>query len=667
MGAKRLRDLKLGGLALATMVVFASIQLIALDVPWLRRLELFALDVQMRLRGTQAPGLETVIVLIDDQSITDLGLWPLPRQRLADLIDSLHRAGAKVIGVDILFADAGALDASAHVPASAGGGDAALARAIAESGNVVLPFTFGFGSDKGADQKPAPSSAAYAQLRKSDDYRPVLLTPTAVIAPLPMLAERATLGHMLVAFDVDGAPRYDYPAIAYDVDYFPSMAVRIAQLYLGLPWNEVMLELGKGISMGSVFIPTDSEMRILVNYLGPSPAFPTYSLSKVLKREVPPEAFHDRIALVGANALGSRDTFESPFTSVMPGVERLATVIDSILHEHHLRRTTYAPWVEIAAMLAAAPLLGFTVSRLSLAAASLVGLALVAAFAAWARIALGRYGLWHANMVPMIAVVATFIALSLYRYGLLDKERRHIRRVFKQYLAPQLVDRLVSDNETPVLGGEVRELTILFCDLRGFTALSERSTPGALGDITNEFLSAAGDAILEYHGTIDKYLGDAIMAFWNAPLDQPDHAVLACRAALRILEQVEALNQGWAGHAKAPRLVAGIGINTGPCSVGNYGSTRRFSYSAVGDAVNVAARLEEETQTYGYSILLGPDTAEQAGDLATLPLDRITVRGRVEALQVHALVGDEKIRNTPAFRELRDRHMQSGGADSGHA
>ena len=229
----------------------------------------------------------------------------------------------------------------------------------------------------------------------------------------------------------------------------------------------------------------------------------------------------------------------------MPGVERLATVIDSILHEHYLRRVTAAPWLEVGAMLAAALVLGFAVSRLSLAGASVVAVVLVAAFATSAQVALARYGLWQATAVPIVALMATFLALSLYRHRLLAKERRHIRRVFQRYLAPQMVDRLVSTQGLPALGGELRELTILFCDLRGFTALSERLAPDVLARVANDFLSAASEAIHEYGGTVDKYIGDAIMAFWNAPLDQPEHAALACRAGLRIQEKVRALEESW--------------------------------------------------------------------------------------------------------------------------
>ena len=644
MHASRLRDVKLCALAIAVMIVLAGVHVMALDIPVLRRLELAALDTQARLRGVRSPGPEIVVVMIDDRTIAQLGQWPPPRQTLAQLVDKLRGAGARAIGIDILYADPS--------PRAASRGDVALAQAIESAGNVALPFTFEFAN--GVVSSSTLPGAPYAKLSSSGAYRALPLTPRGIVAPLPALAERASLGHMLVAFDVDGAPRYDYAALAYDAEFYPSMAVRVAQLYLRVPWTSVGLELGRGIALGDVFVPTDPQMRLLVDYLGPPGAFPTYSLADVLAEVVPASAFRDRIVLIGASVAGAHDTFPSPFTSTMPGVERLATVIDSILNGRHLQRPASAVWLEAAGMLAAALMLGFIVSRVSLAVAFVAALLVAGTFFGVAHVALTMRGSWIASAVPMMAAILTFVALSLYRYGLLDSERRHMRRVFGRYLAPQMVDRLVAEKKLPQLGGEQRELTVLFSDLRGFTALSERLEPTALTAVINSFLSAASEAVLEHGGTVDKYIGDCIMAFWNAPLDQPDHARMACRAALRILEKIDELDRQLAEQGHAP-LVAGIGINTGPCIVGNFGSARRLEYSAVGDAVNVASRLEGETKNLGFKILIGPVTAARVSDFALVPLERIRVRGRLEAIEVHALMGDEPLRGSAAFGEMLAR------------
>jgi adenylate cyclase len=288
-------------------------------------------------------------------------------------------------------------------------------------------------------------------------------------------------------------------------------------------------------------------------------------------------------------------------------------------------------------MVAGALMLGVVVSRVSLALASVIAVGFALAFAVSAHVALARFGVWQASAIPMAAIVVTFIGLSLYRYGLLDKERRHIRRLFQRYLSPAMVDRVVASDQLPELGGELRELTILFCDLRGFTALSERLEAAALTRVVNGFLQAATDAILAHGGTVDKYVGDAVMAFWNAPLEQPEHATLACRAALEIRRRIEALNRA-PEHRNLPRLEAGIGINTGRCTVGNFGSTHRFDYSAIGDAVNIAARLESETREHDMAILLGPETAAKVTGLATVSIGTLKLRGRAEPLAIYALV-----------------------------
>ena len=633
------------GLRLATLGVAITLPLViahvaAPDVAWLRRLELHALDVQMRVRGVRAAGPETVIVMIDDATIAALGRWPVPRATLAEVVTRLHEAGARTIGIDILFADPESFDSDGA------SGDTALGNAIRSAGNVVLPYAFRFGVPDVKTKGVVPPSP-YAHLQQAPEHRPLALQPTGVVLPTAALGTWALLGHILVAYDVDGAARYDYPALEFDVDYYPSMAVRVAQHFLRVPWDAVTIDLGRGIRLGETPIPTDASLRLLVDYLGPTPAFPTYRLSDVLGGTVPASAFTDRIVLIGSNALGTRDTFKTPFTAVMPGVERLATVVDGIVQRRHLQRPVGMTALEATAMTGAAAMLGLGVARLPLAHASLLAALLVAGWAGAAQLMLARFGVWQASAVPIVAVVVTFLGLALYRYGLLDKERRHIRRVFERYLAPAMVERVVASARAPQLGGEQRELTILFCDLRGFTGLSERLDPGALTRLVNDFLQAATDAILEHGGTVDKYVGDAIMAFWNAPLDEPRHALLACRAALSIRRRLRERNEAAVEHGLTP-LDAGIGINTGVCTVGNFGSSHRFDYSAIGDAVNIAARLESETRALGVPILLGAQTAARIRDsgLTTVAVGSVQLRGRRESLEVFSLMEEPSASRT---------------------
>ncbi len=631
------------------MLAFSALHLMAPDLPWVRRLELFALDTRLRLRGSLPPGPETVLVLIDDDTIASFGRWPLPRQRFAEAVDFLSATGARVIGIDLLFTEP-------EEPVAGEDGDLALAAALRHAATVVLPFGFRF--DQGGDG-PAPdfvARAAFASVRRLPFFEPGALHPSGLLVPLAPLGEAAAaLGHVTIAYDVDGAPRYEYPVLDYDLEYYPSMALRIVQLFRGVAWPEVAVELGRGVRLGERALATDPSMRLLVNYLGPAGRFPTVSFAKVVAGAVPPEVFRDRIVLIGTRITGIPDAERTPFSAVLPGVERLATVVDSILHDRPLYRPVYAPWLEAAWMIGFALAIGLVLSRLSIGRAALLATALLVLWLVLGQFALDRFGIWSAAAVPSLASVLVFTLLATYRYGLLDREHRRIRLAFQRYLAPDMVARLARNPQPPQLGGEQRELTVMFCDLRGFSGISERLEPRELTRLINAFFATVTDAVLAQGGTVDKYMGDAVMAFWNAPLEQPDHATRACRAALAIIAGLDQLNAG--GEASGIRLDCGIGINTGPCVVGNFGSRHRFDYSAVGDTVNIAARLEGETKTFGLCVALGPATAARVPDLATLPIDLIHLRGRGQSVELWALVGDEARRQSAPFITLRERHL----------
>jgi len=620
------RDLKIGGLALAVMALFAVLNLMATDIAALRRVELTALDMRQRLRGARAPGPETVIVMIDDRSLARLGRWPLPREHYVHLLRRLGGAGARVVAFDVLFAEP-----------EPGDGDDALADAMQRAHRVVLPFIFRTGD---AAQEPLPMAiarSAFGTVRSVDDHAASSQRTTGVVAPVAPLAEAAALGFSLVAFDVDGAARHEALALEHDFDHYPSLALRTVQRFRDVPWPAVHLLLGRGVALGDQFIPTDAWSRALVNYLGPRGRFPTFSLAQVLAGDVPDTAFRDRIVLIGANIAGINDSFDTPFSAVMPGVERLATVVDNLLHDGFLRRPAMLPVVEAGVLLLVAALLGLAVSRLSAPAAALAGAAAMLGLVVGGHLALRSANLWVTAAVPLAAVPLVFAAALIYRHGLLDRDHRQAARNFARYLAPEMVERLMRSGHMPRAGGELRELTVLFSDIRGFSSLSERLSPEALTQVVNAFFTAMTDAILAHGGTIDKYIGDSVMAFWNAPVEVPGHAEQACRAALAMRERLDALNREPLFRDAALRLEVGIGINTGPCIVGNFGSRHRLDYSALGDAVNVAARLETEAKRFGLDILIGPRTAALVPGLGPLPIGHVRLRGRAAPVEVFTL------------------------------
>jgi adenylate cyclase len=247
----------------------------------------------------------------------------------------------------------------------------------------------------------------------------------------------------------------------------------------------------------------------------------------------------------------------------------------------------------------------------------------------------------------------------IYRHGLLGREHRQVRAALSRYVAPAVVERLADNPAALRLGGELRELSVLFCDIRGFTALAERLSPPQLTHVVNEVFTPLSDIVMfEQRGTIDKYIGDCLMAFWNAPLDEPEHALRACRAALAMQSAMGEINERLQRESPTLASVAvGIGINTGPCTVGNFGSRRHFNYSALGDAVNIAWRLQDATKRYGTPIVIGPETAARTPALAHLPIDLVRIKGRAAPVEIHALVGGTEFAESPAFIELKRMHL----------
>jgi adenylate cyclase len=626
------------------------------DAPVLRNLETASLDLRFRIRGPIAPGPEAAIILIDDKSLAELGRWPLSRRRLAEAVRLLTADQARVIVFDQLLSEpeqtvpaaarAAVEDAARRLDDGAtkteleriadDDPDGDFALAVRDAKRVLLPFSFNF-AGTAADAPAGFDDNAYQQFDKSLIAPVFPLNPVAVAPPLaPFAAAAAGMAHVNIAFDRDGAPRYDYPVLPFAADFYPSMPVRAVAQFLGVPWNQVALAPGEGVRIGTLVVPTDRAMRLLVNYRGPRATFPTYSFVDLVDGRVPVEALRDRIVLVGAAAVGINDTFQSPFgITPLPGVERMADIIDTIMARDFIQRPDLLRWAELAIVLLLAALAGAATTILPTRVSALACLAPLILWALAAQALFGR-GLWLAVAAPESAFAATLVALLAFRYWIADRDGRMVKSAFRHYLAPELVNALAAHPERLRLGGETRPMTVLFCDIRGFTTLSEGMAPEALVQMVNRFLTPSAEAVMRHQGTVDKYIGDCLMAFWNAPLDDADHARHACEAADDILAQVERLDQeftrtGW------PHLAVGIGLNSGPCLVGNLGSAQRFQYSVLGDTVNVAARLEAMTKVYGVPILAGDATRALAPGLPWLAVDDVAVRGRAAAVRVHTL------------------------------
>jgi adenylate cyclase len=462
----------------------------------------------------------------------------------------------------------------------------------------------------------------------------------AVQTPVASLAQSAqSLGHVKVAFDTDGTPRYDYPVIPYQGDYYPSLAFQVARLYLGLGLEEAVVYFGQGVQLGERFVPTDEAMRLLVNYYGPPRTFPTYSFADVVQGRLPNSTFHNKIVLIGAGANGLGDTFVTPFSAALSGVERHATVIANVLRGDVLQRRDATVLVDLGSMAVIGLVLGWLSPRLPWLWGIFCAGSLAGGYTVLNVLALTRAGWWVHLLFPLVAVGVQYGSITLYRLITEERQKRMIRKAFQSYLHPAVVAQVAQHPERLKLGGEKKALTVLFSDIRGFSAISERLTPEALVQLLNEYFSAMAQLVLADHGLLDKYIGDAIMAVYGAPLPTPDHAYLACHTALRMLTTLHTLQPHWQARGLPP-IEIGIGINSGDMIVGNMGSDLHINYTVTGDEVNLGSRLEGVNKAYGTKIIISESTWEQVRErVATRELDVIQVKGKEKPTRIFELLG----------------------------
>jgi adenylate cyclase len=681
------RGLREAGLAFAAaMAVLLPLTLFAPGA--LRDLETASLDLRFRLRGALPSENRVVVVLVDEDSIGKLGRWPLTRRLHAKAVELLDRAGARVIAFDLLFAEpeqavpaavrevarvaAERLESSENAAVRARLAEVAgdepdrdFETALRANGKVLLALAFS--SFKGqAEEAPLLAEQVYQQLEQSTNEPFFPLQPTKALSPIAPLAEAAAgLGHVNIAFDRDGAPRYDYLALPFSADFVPSLPVRVAAAYRGVGWGDVGLALGDGIRIGDALVPTDPAMRLLINYRGPRGTIPTYSFADLIEGKLDPAVFKDRAVLIGASFVGISDAYPGPFGNTpVPGTERLANIVETILSGSFIKENP-PPWpmILIGMFGGLAIAIGVAGALLPTRLAALAGAVPIIGWFGGAQLAF-VHGLWLPLVMPVAALAAATAAVLLFRYGFVDRQQRLIRSAFQHYLAPDLVDELAAHPERLQLGGETRMLTLMFSDIRGFTSISEsfKANPQGLSRLINRgFLSPMTRLIMARHGTIDKYMGDCVMAFWNAPLDDPGHADHACESALAMLAELDRINtqleQEAAGEGRVFQPIhIGVGLNTGECVVGNMGSDERFAYTAMGDAVNLASRLEGQSKTYGLSIVVGEATRAAAPSWAALELDLIAVKGKEEAVRIYTLLGDAAHARTQEFITLADRH-----------
>jgi len=674
------RSTRLTYISLAVALIGGALLLRYMDPFFVRALRLIAFDHFQQLDPeTYDPNLPIRIVDIDEKSLSMIGQWPWPRTTVRDLLLELASKGAAVVAFDVLFAEPDRTSLEAIVKQLPASDATAITAAMAERPSndaiftaalkdtpSVLSVVLGEGVSTTVQAK---SGFAFA----GDDPRQFLQTFNGVTRNLPEFEDAARgIGAFNWLADRDQIVRRVSLMFRLGQSFVPSLAaesLRVAQgattyvLKASNASGETAFGQATGLNhirIGDVEVPTDAGGGVYLKFrhFNKAAYIPAW---KVLAGEISQEDIEGRIILVGTSAPGLLDLRATPVDAAVPGIDIHAQVLEHLLTGRFLERPDYAVALEEFAVLVLGIMLALALPRASAMASAAIGLLTIGLvlIGGWAAF---RYGnVFLDPSYPALVLGCMTAGFTWYTYHTTEVQRTQIRNAFGQYLAPALVEQLAQSPEKLVLGGEERDMTILFSDVRGFTAISElyKDDPQGLTSLMNRLLTPLTNTIVDHEGTIDKYIGDAVMAFWNAPLNVPHHELNACAAALDMMGRLKVLNRERQEEAKSAGQLflpfrIGIGINTGRCVVGNLGSDLRFNYSVLGDPVNVASRLEGQTKFYGVPVIIGSRTAEKAKEkFAILELDLIAVKGKTEPETIYALLGGDEIDGDIRFQELR--------------
>jgi adenylate cyclase len=687
---------------------------------FLKRFEYSTLDTRFRYRPARytLPDSRIVIVAVDQRSQEVFGKWPFSRKYFGQMLDALHEDGAKVAAFDITFdkpdltaAPVQALWAKLEKDKQAGhppdvnlegqvgelakefDSDAQFAAALRRFGPVVLGNFFlepqeVRGIDPSILDKYAEMVEWYALNRvainptggKTDfvallnEYQAEGTLYTATVANIPALAppennEKTAIGFFNISSDADGVLRRSLLVLPFgrsnnpdDIDLYGSLEVQTLRLYLGLKTGQVNVNYGPAgiasLQLGNrLAVRPDYLGRMMINYRGPRGTYPYYSLADVVQRNFPAGAFKDKIVLVGASATGIGDLRTPPYGGIdYPGMEVHANVIDNMLNNDFLVRGAHQIVLDLLFIVLLGLPLGFVLALLS-PRWIWFGLGLLVLFSALVYVVF-LHGWWLNFTVPAGTLTANVMLVSLYRALFEEKEKRKVRGAFGHYLSPEVIRRLLVNPQ--LVEPRKTEITVMFSDIRGFTTISEKLDAQDLALFLNAYLYDMTKIVFDTHGTLDKYIGDAVMAFWGAPYEDGQHPIQACSAALAMMNRVRELQKKWAAEGK-PALDIGIGLNSGAASVGNMGSSLRYGYTALGDTVNLSSRLEGLNKEYGTHIIANESTYAAAKDSGFLfrELDLIRVKGKLQPVTIYELFARVSDLSAPgALADARARLQQ---------
>ncbi len=593
-----------GSRAVSVLLALVSVLLVTLlyyqQNPFLEGFEARTYDLRFKsLRGPITPHPDIAVIAIDDKSIAELGRFPWSRRQYVRLLERLEAGKPKALLFDVFFPES-------ENPET----DQALAEAIRRAGNVVLATTFEF--DRQFRVRGTTGS-------------------------LPLLEQAAAgVGHINLIPEDDGVNRRNLLQIHSGEAALPSLGLMAAMLTLG---ERQFSAESFQVLLGARSIPVGRDGAMWINYTGAPGNYPRYSFADVVNGRVDPAALRGKTVFLGATALGVYDMRVTPFHANVPGVEVHATVADDILSGRYIHRTGLQALVDLAMILAIGLLSFFLTARLRLQAAIPAVLGLAAAYVGlsyW----LFLQGQWVSMVYPPLVALVALLVGGGFRYMVLERNAREMRAMFSSYLSNKLVSQLEQDPGAARIGGDNREVTVMFTDIKGFTAFSERHKPQVVVARLNEYLGAMVQLIYQHDGTVDKFMGDGLLAYWGAPLSQPDHAKRAVACAVAMKQTIAELTAKWQQRGVEPFVIRG-GIQSGDVVAGNIGSRgQKMEYTVIGDTVNQASRLEGMAKYYGVDFVVGDSTYLKTCDSFRFRrLDRVRVVGKDIPVAIHELRG----------------------------
>ena len=638
-------------------------------------LRLHVFDYFQKIQPRVPTSNQVLVVDLDEASLAHYGQWPWPRSMMAQLTTNLFNAGANAVGFDIIFAEPDRLSPNRIVNTLNGlnkqtrellmnlpDTDVTLANILRQAQVVVSQSALVY--ERPIDHETPPRTPPIAEIGL--DPRPHLLSYTGLLRNIPVL-EEAAAGHGVITLspEPDGVVRRVPALLRVGSDILPTLSLELLRVALKETNLSVNTDLAgvRSITISHIDIPTDNIGRIWIHFAKRNP-HRYLSAMDVLNGNLPSDQLAGKLILIGSSAAGLGDNKVTPIEGTMPGVEIHAQILDMLTEHSFLTRPNFALAQELIIILLLGLFIIFLVPFFGAIQTLFLGACVAAGMIASSWYWFVAHGVLIDVSYGAVGIFGLYSLLSYLNYVREENARRQIRTTFSRYVSPTLVEQLSRQPEQLQLGGETKTMTVLFCDVRDFTSLSEQyqSDPQGLTQLINQLLTPLTESILFYNGTIDKYIGDGIIAFWNAPLDDPDHAVNAGKAALNMLRKLENFNQSRINETGKTRnrflpIKVGIGINTGPCVVGNLGTEHRFDYSVLGDTVNLASRLEGQSKYYDLGIIIGPHTAALVRDrLAILEIDLMVLRGKTEPARTYTVIGDFQLHQDPHFQSLVESH-----------